>query len=366
MASRLIERLDQEIARSDDLVQRECLKAERAAALARHGLLSDARFALTGLKTQSRRLRQPVLFAWVHMVDGLIDHFSALAPEAHGKFLSARREALASGRASLQALTSAWLANCEFNARRYDAMADCLIEALKLASADDHAVLARVALVRADASRYAGVDESAQQHYNAVRLHAVADGDTAMISALLHNRAAFQNARLTLDDAFGETRAEDAHRTMTETSSIENFDHGVGNGALSAMQPIMRAELCMVLQRWDEAVTLFDAHMRRARSEGLERLMARYLVERGWCHSQMARWPQAQADAKAAERLVAQLSDFDDQAITHVRLSKLFGLLGHSAQVESHRQRAEAALQAFRAQQESLALALQRVEASTL
>jgi tetratricopeptide (TPR) repeat protein len=365
MASRLIERLDQAIIRSEDLVVRECLKAERAAALARHGFLSDARFALTGLRTQSRRLRQPVLNAWVHLLDGLIDHFGALAPEAHGKFEAARREAAAAGNRPLQAQASAWLANCDFNARRYDAMATALIEALRLATADDHATRARVELVLADASRLAGCDDAlAQGHYNAVRLHAVADGDTAMISALLHNRASFRNGILGLDDAFGNSRMDDAHSTLIEASSIENFDQGLGNGALSAMQPIMRAQLCLVLQRWDEAVALFDAHMRRARVEGLERMAARYMVERAWCHAQTARWTQAQADADTAERLVPTLVDQDDLAATHARLARLFELLGQPDRVAGHWQKAHAALQVFRDQQATLAEALQRVDAA--
>lgn len=51
MASRLVERLDAAIATAEDPLQRECLKAERAGALARHGLLDDARFALAGLRS---------------------------------------------------------------------------------------------------------------------------------------------------------------------------------------------------------------------------------------------------------------------------------------------------------------------------
>ena len=41
MASRLIERRDAAIVSADDPVQRECLKAERAGALARHGLIME-------------------------------------------------------------------------------------------------------------------------------------------------------------------------------------------------------------------------------------------------------------------------------------------------------------------------------------
>ncbi len=54
MSSRLIERLDLAIARADQPVQRECLKAERGGVLARHGMLAEARFVLSGVRAQCR------------------------------------------------------------------------------------------------------------------------------------------------------------------------------------------------------------------------------------------------------------------------------------------------------------------------
>jgi hypothetical protein len=86
VSSRLIERLDGAITTAAEPLQREYLKAERAGALARLGLLADARFALSGLRTQNQRHRDTLLAAWIQLVDGQIDHFDSIAPHAAGKF----------------------------------------------------------------------------------------------------------------------------------------------------------------------------------------------------------------------------------------------------------------------------------------
>ncbi len=52
--------------------------------------------------------------------------------------------------------------------------------------------LARASLVVADAYHYAGRFDLAKGWYAAVRQHALADGDDAMISAMLHNVATFR------------------------------------------------------------------------------------------------------------------------------------------------------------------------------
>ena len=106
MSERLIVRLDAEIARAEGIVEREVLKARRAAALARHGLFNEARFALTGLRSQSQRLREPVLYAWVALVDGQIDHCEKLSEAACAKFQRAYELADQAGKAARAAATA--------------------------------------------------------------------------------------------------------------------------------------------------------------------------------------------------------------------------------------------------------------------
>lgn len=363
--SRLIDRLDAEIAAAVDPVSAECLKAERAATLARCGQLSEARFALRGLKIQAQRRRHGRLRAWVSFATGLIEHFDALAPGANQSFEAASREAAEAGDTRLGALATAWLANGHFNARRLAPMADGLVLAWQGApAADDGGTRARVALVRADASRLAGLHGAAQAHYLAVRRLAMADGDTAMLAAMAHNRASGQTDRLDLEDAFGRASQDETRRVLLEAESCLNLDLGMGNQALSALTPLMKARLVAVLQRWEEAVALFDTYLERASREGMGGLTPHLLLNRAWCHWRLGDRIACEADVARALPEVETQPDADDRAASHARLAALAQARGDAAGAAGHQRAADAALADFRAFQASIGAQLARVDAA--
>lgn len=366
MASRLIDSLDRAIASELAPYPRECLKAERAAALARQGVLGEARTALAALQTQNRRYRKPLLQAWVHFVEGLVDHFDSMARGARDKFVAARAQAEVAEHRRLQGLASAWIANCDFNRRDYGAMRDAISQSLAFATEDDHGTLARVTLVRADASRYGGLaDEVVLPLYTEVHRHCVADGDTAMISAMLHNRALLQTTLLVLDEVFGSPRQDEQLRTLKELESTGNLDRGLGNDALNFKVPLLRAELCVTLHRWGEAVALFDTHVDRLGTQYAKRLTATYLAHRAWSLWQLDARHKALDDAELAASLIRADADFDDQAIAHGRLAMLYKAAGQEERARSHHRSAQAALAQFREDQAKLVAALQTLAPAT-
>jgi tetratricopeptide (TPR) repeat protein len=360
MASRLIEQLDAAIRQADDLVQRECLKAERAGALARHGLLSDARFALTGVRSQCQRHRSARLNAWVSLVDGQIDHFESVAPTAAAKFQRAHELARDAGLADMQALCAAWLAMCSFNASQLDAMVAQIREVLALAQPEQHSVWVRIGLVLADAFRFAGDDEQSHFWYWKARDHASAEGDTSMISALLYNISAMRSARIGLDDAFGRADAAEAAKALLEAESTANYDWGSGAAALAAMVPLVRAQLLVVLGRHGEAVALFNQHLPRARQEGMAHREARFLADRAWSHLALGQKTDALRDVRQADRLLPTQVDADDMAATHARLSAVLSGCARDADAATHLHRAQSALASHQAEQQTLLTALRQ------
>ena len=148
---RLLERLDAAIAAADDPFTRECLKARRAAALARQGLFPEARFALAGLRSQAARLRKPLLSAWVQLVEGQIEHCESVADTARSHFTQARQLAIEAGDAAMQGECAAWLSVADFNANDPEATATHAAEALTLSPPDRHVARARACLVVLDA-----------------------------------------------------------------------------------------------------------------------------------------------------------------------------------------------------------------------
>ena len=362
--SRLIDRLDAQIAQAEEVFERECLKSRRAAVLARHGQFAEARFALAGLRSQSQRLRNPVLSAWVAFVDGLIEHCESLSPAARAKFQRAYDLASTAGDADLHALSAAWLAMADFNASDVDATAAHAQEALRVAPADSHAARARAALVVASAWRVAGDDDRAIPWYKVARQHAAIEGDVSLVSVLLHNMAAFQVGRIGLDAAFDRADLTDAQRVLLEAESSGNYDAGVGNGQLLAEVPLLRAQLMTVLGQYDAAIVLFDAQLPRARAEGQIHREARFLADAAFAEVKLGRIDEAVKRVRATHAVLPLMTEHDDVAATHARLAVVARALGRAEQADTHATMAEAALAQHRAEQARWAEALAAVDFS--
>ena len=362
--TRLLDRLDSQIAQAEEVFERECLKSRRAAVLARHGQFAEARFALAGLRSQSQRLRNPVLSAWVAFVDGLIEHCESLAPTARSKFKRAHELASAAGDAELHALCAAWLAMADFNASDVEATVAHAQEALRVAPADSHAARARAALVVASAWRVAGDDERAIPWYKVARQHAATEGDVSLVSVLLHNMAAFQAGRISLEGAFERADLADAQRVLLEAESTGNYDAGVGNAQLLAEVPLLRAQLMTVLGQYDAAIALFDAQLPRARSEGQVHREARFLADAVFAEVKLGRLDEAVKRLRAINAVLPLMTEHDDVAATHARLAVATRALGRAEQAEVHEAQAAAALDLHRAEQRRWATALAAVDFS--
>jgi len=362
--SRLIERLDAQIAQAEEVFEREVLKSRRAAVLARHGQFAEARFALAGLRSQSQRLRNPVLSGWVALVDGLIDHCESLAPTARAKFQRAYDLASTAGDADLHALCAAWLSIGDLNANDVEATVAHAKEALDIAPTDSHAARARAALVLAGAWRVAGDDDRAIPWYKVARQHAAIEGDVSLVSVLLHNMAAYQVGRICLDAAFDRADLADAQRVLLEAESTGNYDAGISNGQLMAEVPLLRAQLMTVLGQYDAAVALFDAQLPRARSTGQVHREARFLADAVFAEVKLGRLDEAAKRLRATIAVLPLMSEHDDIAATHARLAVATRALGRHAQADAHALQAEAALALHRAEQSRWSEALASVDFS--
>ncbi len=362
--SRLIDRLDAQIAQAEEVFERECLKSRRAAVLARHGQFAEARFALAGLRSQSQRLRNPVLSAWVAFVDGLIEHCESLAPGARAKFQRAYDLASSAGDASLHALCAAWLAMADFNASDVEATVAHAREALRIAPPDSHAARARAALVVASAWRVAGDDARAIPWYKVARQHAATEGDVSLVSVLLHNMAAFQAGRISLEGAFDRADLVDAQRVLMEAESTGNYDAGVGNAQLLAEVPLLRAQLMTVLGQYDGAIALFDAQLPRARAEGQVHREARFLADAAFAEAKLGRLDEVVKRLRAINAVLPLMTEHDDVAATHARLAVATRVLGRDDQADAHAALAASALEKHRAEQRRWAEALAAVDFS--
>jgi tetratricopeptide (TPR) repeat protein len=360
MLPRLVVRLDEAIAREESPLARECLKAERAGVLARLGMTQEARFVLSGLRTQAQRHRSPRLHAWAWMVDGLISHFEAMGTPSREKFSRALSLATAVRDEPMMALSAAWLGACAFNAHDLSALSEHLGMALRLAAPDHHAVHARVGLILAIGFRLVGDEPRSRHWYQVTREHAGEDGDTSMMSAMLYNIAAMRAARIDMDDARGRACPDEVRRALLEAESTSNYDDGAGATARTASLWLVRAQLMLVMGRFDEALALFDAHRAAILAQGNTRRDARFSAERAWCHVRLGDAVSARQDLQKALVGLGGAMDTDDRFTTHARLAQVCAELGEHAELARQRALADEALLAHEAAQQALLAALQR------
>jgi len=206
--------------------------------------------------------------------------------------------------------------------------------------------LARVSLFIADAFHYAGRFDLAKPWYAAVREHALAEGDDAMISAMLHNVAAFRANEVRLADAFGAPIPTEARRALLETESTDSYDIGIGTLSMALLIPLMKAQLLASCGRFGEALEIFSNVLERDSPENLERRKACFFADRAWCRLQLDQLDLALADVEMACQHAGGSADFDDIAAMHARLGKVLNQLGqyersleHQAQAMEYRRR---------------------------
>ena len=237
-------------------------------------------------------------------------------------------------------LCAAWLAHIEFSANRMEAMLQYAVEALLLAQPAPHAALARVSLVIADAFHYSGRFDLAKPWYAAAREHALAEGDDAMISAMLHDVAALRANQVRLANAFHEPQRDKANRALVELESTKNYDLGIGTLSLGLLIPLVRAQLFMAPGRFADAVPLYLETLDKQNTENLERREACFFAERAWCLPRLGQVKAACADVDAACARVGDPADPADVASMHARLAEVMNLLGQPERSMEHRSQA--------------------------
>ncbi|TDM08283.1 MAG: hypothetical protein C4K60_02060 [Ideonella sp. MAG2] len=360
---RLLQRLDQAIARAELPLDRECLKAERVVAMARLGNLVEARIALAHLKAQAKRQTEPRLLGWLSFAEAIVvnrtDHTLAVIPHLCRE---AKQRAITAGDQALQFQASVALAGFDFHDARWEALADELMFALTIFPADEAPELARFDQLLGRAYSYAGKSDVASGYYKRAHRLAAGEGDTAMIGGIMADRTMYQTDALALEDAFGRGNPEAARRVKLEIDSFTNFNSGIGKADRQSWNSMFKSMLCVCLGQFEEASALLETHMRNAMAEGLGEHSAYFHAPRAWCLWHLDEKEAARRDMQIAKSTMHLMPDFDDIATTQARMARLLDLMGHSNEAALHRAEADLALARYRHSQEALCVQLSRVE----
>ena len=340
MKSRLLNNLDTAIAAASQPVQADCLRAERAGLLARQGQISEARAALAALQTQYARQPNVSVSAWLSLAEGHVSYFSDLNRAARDKISRAYALGTAARDTRLRALSMAWLAHMDYVEHDLEAMARHIGECFELAEPEHHAAQARACLVVAMAYHFGGRFDAAQPWYAKTRQHANAEGDEAMLGAVMHNMSSLmadESRQILLRGVEDDTVTR---RAMLSLESIRNFNALVGSESLNALVPLACASVYSLQGRNAEAVALYEAHFSDGLLQGLDRQRASLGADLAWCRLQLGQTEQALKDALAAAVAVPHDRDVDDRAAAHSRLAQVFAELGQADVAARHKAQA--------------------------
>ncbi|MBU6258061.1 MAG: hypothetical protein KGL18_09180 [Burkholderiales bacterium] len=249
-----IERLEREIHATADPVARAELYAQLAGYLVRTGFFEESRRILGDLRADFSHGRNPRVSVWIMFVEGLLHYYAEFSPKAMERMRGAQAIALASNCAPIAALASAWKAQFEFEASKFDAMTESLKIALSHAEENDHDALSRIGIILCNAFEYCSNKVQVQHWFRRTHAHAVASGDQASIEALQHNRAVIRISALFVGQCFNELDSESLRFMKTEISSAMGLQALIGINALTNQILLAQAQLQIIEGKFTQAI----------------------------------------------------------------------------------------------------------------
>jgi tetratricopeptide (TPR) repeat protein len=349
MTSRLVRNLEATIRSTSDAMIWARSMCRLALHFSRQGEEAKAVEAIVTVRAKFKGSIGPEVAAWLMLAEGVLNFSKGDLGSSADRLKRSYAIAAAANIIPTKALCAAWLAHMTLNTRRFNEMVSYLGEALTLARADDHHARSRASLVLADAFHYAGRFDLARPWYEKARLHAVAEGDEAAVSAMLHNVAAFRTANVKLADAIGTGMPEEAKRASMEATSAAAYDRAIGTKSFNAFIPHVNEQLLLAGGKYEEAL----AQLSKIDVAGLPtRVHAVHYVDHATCAMETGDIDLAirlrDSALNALERF--QL-DPDDIAYVCWRLVSIYSKRGAPFDVERFKARAIDAMDRHRALQ---------------
>jgi tetratricopeptide (TPR) repeat protein len=333
--SRLLTRLDAAITAERDPFRADLLRAERAAYWARQGQAEEARTELDALHKRYDARPNFEMSVWLSIAESLACYLTDIGPLAPDKMRRARALSEAAGLKPLQALSSAWLAQMDYNAQEFGQMTKHVGDALRLAAADHDAARSRANLVVAQAIHLSCRMDLATPWYKRAQEHAVAEGDEATLSAMMHNMSWLRMHVLRQEKMTGvASGAAGAHALLGIESTVQ-YDNLWGLSSLESLKPILRAQILALEGEPDKALTLFDEHLPN-QPDGMLRMQCILLADRAWCLVEVGRSEEARIAADVAESSILPVTTIDDRAAAHSRLAQVFRAVDEPERATQH------------------------------
>lgn len=310
------------IASAADPIQRNCLRAELAAYVARLGKYERAKGIIAELRADAQwsSVRLIALIMFAEAITQLQDEF---ASEALDRLRRAFAIAKAANLQDLASTIAAWLAHFEYNAGSFGAAATWVQQCRDRAVSMSDSGRARLFLTFADATRHVGNFAESDRWYSASRRLAVGLGDEAFLAACMYNRAAYGIARARLDCLSSGIAPDLARRLMLEIESAANYAAATGNLSAKYLQQMWRARLLMILGKHAEALPLIEAVMTNLPESKHPKMRVVLDADVATCQLHLGNSNRAGEIYASLPRETGNLLESDDEAIYAQQLAVL-------------------------------------------
>jgi tetratricopeptide (TPR) repeat protein len=345
--SRFLVRIDAEILQAPDAVTADCLRAKQASFHVRQGYASEAFAILKELRSRYDAKPDARISCWLNLVDGLSYLFAGVEGDPSDKFSRALALATAAKLDSTGSLAAAWLAHIKFSSLNFQGVSRFIDLCLRTAGDDDHQALARADLVGAISLHLANRYDLAKAWYAAAHSHAVAEGDEATISALMHNVTCMGVANLRQRTLCNVPSFHSSPNARLEAESTVNYDALIGTQSLSAWVPILKAQVASLTGKPAEALQIYESNISTAKQQGMERVLSYMHADIAWCYAQVGNFQSARRSTEDAIANLTVATLVDDRGATHQRLADTFKLVDASGEAAEHERQAKASWDEF-------------------
>jgi tetratricopeptide (TPR) repeat protein len=335
MSTRLLERIDRQLAAAADAATRVRLLQDRAVALARFGRGDESREALAAARAQA----QDGLPAWLTLRFGYVEAIQTYFARSFGVATERMREVLARAR---ELGHGALVGECEsalalFLQREGDVRSTARCARAVLANAQATAESRyRAAIVLAALLHDASLYDEARRMFDEAREAAQSMDDDIAMASLLHRAASLQAAQVRQAAARGELDGAALDRAIGALQNSIEFGKQLGAAPGRALDELTLAEMLVLQGRFAEALALYEANLARAEQDG--RLVEVTIAhsDRALCLLRTGHRAAALAAAQAAQARLDEATPAEIRAIAHGNLAAVLEALGHAEQAREH------------------------------
>lgn len=336
MESRYLSNLSAAISCSGGSSDGDCLRAERAAYLARRGDSTTAESELSALRLSGLHIRSAAISSWINFAEGMQFHCNGMDRAASEKWQRSRAIADSGGLKYLSSLVSSWFFFLNYTCASIPLMKEDLQRCLILRAELNDQAKSRLALTIAQCFHVYGDVQSAKRWYTLSRLRALAYGDDVMLSALMHNMAWIRVSNARNEVLRGLTLSDSRELIYLGAETTVAYEGLVGISSFGTMTPLLQAQVQMLNGQYSSAEDIITRNMDMVANSGIGRVRAGLLADRAYCRALVGNGDAALVDVNAALSLARDDVHIDDLAVLHSRVSLTYTALGIEKQAQLH------------------------------